>query len=134
MYSRMYEENYILNSIKFLGHIAEFSFVEAKIYLFIKKNLLGFESAIGLYRSSDRRRSAKLVPTLADRGCNLVSATNPSDRNFYFLGLEPLLFLPSCSSIVHEAEWTPFQTHCCSEISVNAGNRNPVLVARNSDH
>jgi hypothetical protein len=30
---------------------------------------------------TDRRRSAKLVPTLADRGCNVVSATGPSDRN-----------------------------------------------------
>jgi hypothetical protein len=45
-----------------------------------------------LYRSSDRRRSAKLVPTLADRGCRVVSATNPPDRNLYFLDLEPLLF------------------------------------------
>jgi hypothetical protein len=32
--------------------------------------LRGFESASELYRSSDRRRSAKLVPTLADRGCH----------------------------------------------------------------
>jgi hypothetical protein len=44
----------------------------------------GFESASELYRSSDRRRSAKLVPTLADRGCHVVSATSPSDRNFLF--------------------------------------------------
>jgi hypothetical protein len=35
-------------------------------------------------RSSDRRRSAKLVPTLADRGCHVVSVTSPSDRNFDF--------------------------------------------------
>jgi hypothetical protein len=49
-------------------------------------------------RSSDRRRSAKLVPTIADRGCHVVSATSPSDRNFDFLDLEPLLFLPSSSS------------------------------------
>jgi hypothetical protein len=60
--------------------------------------LHSFESASELYRSSDRRRSAKLVPTLADRGCHVVSATSPSDRNFYFLDLEPLQFLPSISS------------------------------------
>jgi hypothetical protein len=30
-----------------------------------------------LYRPSDRRLSAKLVPTLTDRGCRVVSATNP---------------------------------------------------------
>jgi hypothetical protein len=60
--------------------------------------LRGFESASELYRSSDRRRSAKLVPTSADRGCHVVSATSPSDRNFDFLDPEPLLFLLSSSS------------------------------------
>jgi hypothetical protein len=44
--------------------------------------LRGFESASELYRLSDHHWSAKLVPTLADRGCRVVSATNPSDRNF----------------------------------------------------
>jgi hypothetical protein len=55
-----------------------------------KKKLRGFESASELYRSSDRSRSAKLVPNF--------SATCPSDRNFDSLDLEPLLFLPSSSS------------------------------------
>jgi hypothetical protein len=64
----------------------------------VKKKLRGFESASELYRSNDRRRSAKLVLALADRGCHVVSATSPSDRNFDFLDLEPLLFLPSSSS------------------------------------
>jgi hypothetical protein len=36
-------------------------------------------------RPSDRRLSAKLVPTLADRGCRVVSATNPAAVNFGFL-------------------------------------------------
>jgi hypothetical protein len=34
------------------------------------------ESASELYRPSDRRLSAKLVPTLTDRGCCVVSATD----------------------------------------------------------
>jgi hypothetical protein len=34
-------------------------------------------SASELYRPSDRRLSAKLVPTFADRGCPVVTATNP---------------------------------------------------------
>jgi hypothetical protein len=38
------------------------------------------ESASELYRPSDRRLSAKLVPTLADRGCRVVSATDPHGR------------------------------------------------------
>jgi hypothetical protein len=78
--------------------------------------LRGFESASELYRSSDRRRSAKLVPTLADRGCHVVSAT-------IFLTWSRYYFFQVAPQIVHEAEWTPFQTHCCSEKSGNAGNR-----------
>jgi hypothetical protein len=53
-----------------------------------KKKLRGFESASELDRSSDRRRSAKLVHTLADKGCHVASATSPSDRNFDFLDLD----------------------------------------------
>jgi hypothetical protein len=41
------------------------------------------ESASELYRPSDRRLSAKLVPTLADRWCRVVSATIPP-QSFYF--------------------------------------------------
>jgi hypothetical protein len=37
-------------------------------------------SASELYRSSDRRLSAKLVPTFADRWCHVVSATDPHGR------------------------------------------------------
>jgi hypothetical protein len=75
-----------------------YSYQELQINNIQKKKLRGFESASELYRSGDRRRSAKLLPTLADRGCNVVSATSPSDRNFDFLYLEPLLLLPSSSS------------------------------------
>jgi hypothetical protein len=51
-----------------------------------KKKLRGFSPPANytdratLYRLSDRRLSAKLVPTLADRGCRVVSATNPHGR------------------------------------------------------
>jgi hypothetical protein len=38
-----------------------------------------------LYRPSDRRLSAKLVPTFADRGCHVVSATDPYGRILGFL-------------------------------------------------
>jgi hypothetical protein len=53
---------------------------------------------------------------------------------------EPLLFVPSSSSVVltstHEAEWTPFQTHCLSENLEVPGiePRTSGSVARNSDH
>jgi hypothetical protein len=38
------------------------------------------ESAKELYRPSDRRLSAKLVPNFADRGCHMVRAADPYGR------------------------------------------------------
>jgi hypothetical protein len=38
-----------------------------------------------LYRANDRRLSAKLVPTFADRRCYVVSVTDPYDRIVGFL-------------------------------------------------
>jgi hypothetical protein len=45
-------------------------------------------SASELYRPSDRRLSAKLVPPFADRGCRVVSATDPLAVNSVFLTRE----------------------------------------------
>jgi hypothetical protein len=49
------------------------------------------ESTSEIYRPTDRRLSAKLVPTFADRGCHVVSVTDPYgfilgflDRSRYF--------------------------------------------------
>jgi hypothetical protein len=44
------------------------------------KQTPGLKSASELYPPSDLRLLAKLVPTLVDRGCHVVSATNPHDR------------------------------------------------------
>jgi hypothetical protein len=38
-----------------------------------------------VYWPSDRRLSAKLLPTFADRGCHVVSATDPYGRNVCFI-------------------------------------------------
>jgi hypothetical protein len=46
------------------------------------------KSASELYRPSDRRLSAKLVPTFADRGCHVVSVTDPYGRILSFLDRE----------------------------------------------
>jgi hypothetical protein len=43
------------------------------------------ESASELYRLSDRRLSAKWLPTFADRGCHVVSVTDPYGRILGFL-------------------------------------------------
>jgi hypothetical protein len=44
------------------------------------------ESASELYRPSDRRLSAKIVPTFEDIGCHVVSVTDPYGRILSFLG------------------------------------------------
>jgi hypothetical protein len=43
------------------------------------------ESASETYRLSDRRMSAKLVPTIADGECHMVSVTDPYGLNLGFL-------------------------------------------------
>jgi hypothetical protein len=43
------------------------------------------DTASELYRPRDRRLSVKLVPTIADRGCRVVSATDPYGRILGFL-------------------------------------------------
>jgi hypothetical protein len=47
--------------------------------------LVWSESTNELYRPSDRRLSAKLVPTFADRVCHVLSVTNPYGCNLDFL-------------------------------------------------
>jgi hypothetical protein len=46
-----------------------------------------------LYRPSDCRLSAKLVPTFADRGCDVVSVTDPYGRILGFLDRSRYFFL-----------------------------------------
>jgi hypothetical protein len=50
------------------------------------------ESVSELCRPSDRRLSAKWLPTFADRGCHVVSVTDPYGHIFRFSRQEPLLF------------------------------------------
>jgi hypothetical protein len=44
------------------------------------------ESASELYRPSDRRLSAKRLPTFAVKGCHVVSVMDPFGRILCFLG------------------------------------------------
>jgi hypothetical protein len=50
-----------------------------------KKQTPWSESVSELYRQSDRLLSAKLVLTFADRGCHVVSVTDPYGRILGFL-------------------------------------------------
>jgi hypothetical protein len=73
--------------------------------------------------------SAKLVPTFADRGCHVVSVTDPYGRILGFI-----LFLPSSSSIVRTRLSGPRSRPKLLRKSGSAGNRISGSVARNSDH
>jgi hypothetical protein len=53
--------------------------------LYTTKQTPWSESASELYRPSDRRLSTKWLPTFADKGCHVVSVTDPYDRIFGFL-------------------------------------------------
>jgi hypothetical protein len=73
----------------------------------------------------------KLVPNFAGRECHVVSAMDLQgflDRSLYF-SLKLVL------NNQHEAEWTPFQTHCYAENLVAPGIEPETsgTVASNSD-
>jgi hypothetical protein len=59
----------------------------------------------------------KLVPTFAGDGCRAVSATDLHGRYTLFSRREPFL------NNLHEAQWTPFQTHFLLRKYYIAGNR-----------
>jgi hypothetical protein len=63
------------------------------------KKIPWLESASELYRPSDQRLCAKLMPTSAHRGCRVVRVTDPYGCT-RFSRPEQLLFLSSSSSIV----------------------------------
>jgi hypothetical protein len=66
------------------------------------------ESATELYRSSDRRLSAKLAPTFPDRGCHMVSLTDPYGHILDFLDRSRYFSFQVVLSCTREAELTPF--------------------------
>jgi hypothetical protein len=55
------------------------------------------ESESELYRLSDRRLSAKLVPSFADRGCYVVSVTDPYGRILGFLDRKIIVYMAEIS-------------------------------------
>jgi hypothetical protein len=62
-------------------------------------------------RPSDRRLLANLVLTFEDRGCHVVSVTDPYDNILGFLDRSRYFFFQVAPQLSHEAEWTLFQTH-----------------------
>jgi hypothetical protein len=69
-------------------------------YFIPETKLLGFSPQANC---TDRATAASrrcIVSTFADRGCHVVSATDPRGRYLGFLDPEPLLFHSSSSSVI----------------------------------
>jgi hypothetical protein len=95
------------------------------------------QSASELYRPSDRRLSAKLVPTFADRGCHVVSATDPYGSILGFLDRSRNFFIFEIVPQLYSRGWMdPVPEPLFFRNSGSAGNRNRISgsVSRNSDH
>jgi hypothetical protein len=94
------------------------------------------ESASELYRPSNRRLWSKLVPTFADRGCHLVSMTDPYSRILRFLDRSCHFFFQVAPQL-HSRGWVdPVPDPLLLRKSGNPGNRTRTSgsVAKNSDH
>jgi hypothetical protein len=64
----------------------------------------------------------RLVPTFADRGCQVVSLTDSYGRILGFLNRSRYFFFQVAPQLYsHEVEWTPFQTHYFLENLVAPG-------------
>jgi hypothetical protein len=74
-----------------------------------------------LYRVNYLRLSTKLVATFADRGCRMVSLTDPYVCILASLDRSPTISSKKHLSCTYEAEWTPFQAHYFSENVVAPG-------------
>jgi hypothetical protein len=89
------------------------------------------ESASELYRPSDRRLSAKLVPIFADRGCCVISVTDPYGRilgfpdrkNYhrYIKLLSETSTICKCCWFVYEAVVSRAMIRFCFQNSVKCG-------------
>jgi hypothetical protein len=81
------------------------------------------ESASEHYRPSDRRLSAKLVSIFADRGCCVVSTTDPYSRILGFLDRSRYLFFRVVSQLYSRGWVGPVPDPLLLRKSGSAGNR-----------
>jgi hypothetical protein len=87
----------------------------------IQKQTQWPESASELYRPSDHRLSAKLVPTFADRWCHVVSVTDLYCRNLGFLDRSSYFFFQVAPQFYSLGWVDPFQSRYFSENLVAPG-------------
>jgi hypothetical protein len=81
------------------------------------------QSASELYRPSYRRLSAKLMPTFANRGCRVVSATDPHGRILGFLDRSRYYFFQIVLQLYSRGLVDPVPDPLLLRKSGSAGNR-----------
>jgi hypothetical protein len=93
------------------------------------------ESANELYRSSDNRLSPKLVPTVADRRCHVVSLTDPNGRILGFLDRSRYFFFQVAPQLYSRGwvDLVSYQQHLWNSGNAENQTRTSGSVARNSD-
>jgi hypothetical protein len=99
------------------------------------QNTLWPYSTSELYRPSDRCMSAKLVSAFADRGCHVVSATNPHGWTLCFLDQVTSIFFQAAQ--LYSRGWVdvvPDTLHLRKSGNARNRIRTSGSVARNSDH
>jgi hypothetical protein len=79
-------------------------------------------SASELYRPSDRRLSAKVVPTFADRRSDVVSVTDPFARNLNFLDRSRYFFFQGSPQLYSRGWVDPVPDPLLLRKSGSAGN------------
>jgi hypothetical protein len=106
------------------------------IYKKKKKQTPWPESASELCRPSDHLLSAKLVPTLADRGCRVVSVTDLYGRILGFLDRSRYFFFQVAPQLYPRSWVDPVPDPLLLRKCSSAGNptRTSGSVARHSDH
>jgi hypothetical protein len=80
--------------------------------------------------------SAKLVPTFADRGCHMISETDPCGLILGFLDWSCYIFFQVAPQLYSRGWVDPVPVPLLLRISGSARNRTQASgsVARNSDH
>jgi hypothetical protein len=79
--------------LQLVSHVTHYLVRKSYVYKHTIKKTPWPYSLSELCRPSDRRLSAKLVPTFADRGRCVVSTTDPYGRILCFLDRSRYLFL-----------------------------------------
>jgi hypothetical protein len=94
-----------------------------QINLLKQKKLRGLSPQTELYRPSDRRRSAKLVPAFAARGFRVVSVTDPHGRILGFLDRSRYYFFQVAPQLYSRGWADPVTDPVLLRISGSAENR-----------